>query len=108
MMAGIGREWRIPPKFEDCGFHGRNSRTYYNKRVRIWNRTGGYCTYCDHPLTFVDAKAFHMVHKTPRSRGGTNDDSNLVPACEPCNRSKGNMTHDEFIEKRETRNYGTD
>lgn len=41
------------------------------------------CHYCGAP------KAGTVDHVIPVSRGGTNDASNLVPACGPCNYSKG-------------------
>lgn len=37
-----------------------------------------------------------MDHLTPKSRGGTNDPSNLVPACDRCNNLKGNKTPAEY------------
>jgi 5-methylcytosine-specific restriction endonuclease McrA len=41
------------------------------------------CVYCGGPFEHVD-------HVIPASRGGTDDPDNLVPACTPCNTSKGN------------------
>lgn len=40
-------------------------------------------------------------HKIPRSRGGSNDISNLVLACVSCNASKGDRTVEEFDVYRE-------
>lgn len=39
------------------------------------------CVYCGDPATTTD-------HLTPRAYGGTDDPSNLVPACGPCNSRK--------------------
>lgn len=41
------------------------------------------CHYCGTP------NAGTVDHVIPVARGGTNDASNLVPACGPCNYSKG-------------------
>lgn len=38
-----------------------------------------------------------MEHRIPLARGGDNDISNIVPACESCNRRKRIMTDDEFF-----------
>lgn len=53
---------------------------------------GGCCIYCgrnDAPL--------QRDHKVPIVRGGTDDISNLVPACAECNTRKGSRTAQEFI-----------
>ena len=42
-------------------------------------------------------------HKIPRSRGGSNEPSNLAPACATCNYQKSTMTVEEYrasIERR--------
>lgn len=41
------------------------------------------CVYCGGPFEHVD-------HVVSASHGGTDDPDNLVPACTPCNTSKGN------------------
>lgn len=47
------------------------------------------CTYCGDPATCVD-------HVVPVSRGGTDEDSNLVAACGPCNSAKGDRLLSEW------------
>lgn len=62
-----------------------------SKRTRIWCRDLHECQYCgarDKPLT--------IDHVIPESRGGTDDDSNLVTACKSCNSSKGTKTLEEW------------
>jgi hypothetical protein len=53
----------------------------------LWR--GQPCHYCDEPAASWD-------HIIPRALGGSNDPSNLVPACLPCNQDKsdGLPTHD--------------
>lgn len=53
----------------------------------------GCCIYCgsDGPLT--------LDHAVPLSRGGDNSLANVVPACFPCNASKGADTAYEFIRR---------
>lgn len=51
---------------------------------------GGMCAYC------LAAKATTMDHVEPISRGGAHDEQNIVPACSPCNASKGNRSLLQF------------
>lgn len=52
------------------------------------------CAYCHCEIT---ASTSTKDHCTPLSRGGSNDISNIVPSCLPCNQRKGVLTADEFI-----------
>jgi len=55
------------------------------------------CAYCGYPYpTEVD-------HVMPVSRGGTDEPSNLAPACEPCNREKLDSTPEEWRTWRESK-----
>lgn len=38
-----------------------------------------------------------IEHKIPLARGGVNLVRNLVDACRPCNRKKGEMTASEYL-----------
>ncbi|KAF4408628.1 HNH endonuclease [Streptomyces lycii] len=51
-------------------------------RTEIMNRWGHKCAYCDD-------RAEHLDHFTPLSRGGADAEHNILPACAPCNLSKG-------------------
>lgn len=64
------------------------------------------CTYCG---VRISRKAFHaapddpiqfftMDHISPASLGGANHNENLVPACQPCNKERGDKPLDQFIE----------
>ena len=50
-------------------------------RIVVLNRDGWVCHYCGRPANTVD-------HIQPKSRGGTDDEANLVAACVSCNSSK--------------------
>jgi len=56
------------------------------------------CSYCG-----VAGTALEQEHKIPLSRGGNHTKSNVVPACLPCNRSKGTKTDEEFLLWRDRR-----
>lgn len=51
----------------------------------------------DHTCEYCGAKATHVDHVYPVSRGGSNDLDNLVAACAPCNMSKGAKTPEEWL-----------
>lgn len=51
------------------------------------------CAYCRELLS----GRYHIDHKLPVSRGGTNDLANLHITCPRCNMRKGAMTHEEFL-----------
>jgi hypothetical protein len=63
-----------------------------SNRCEFPPRLGVTCAYCGAP-------AWTMDHVIPRSRGGSDDASNLVPACKKCNSSKGARTPEEWRRK---------
>lgn len=50
---------------------------------------GGECSYCGNAAETLD-------HFLPLSKGGAHTLGNLIPACNPCNRSKSNKFPDEW------------
>lgn len=55
--------------------------------LELWD---GRCAYCGAVATTKD-------HIIPVSQGGSNDIANIVPACQPCNSSKGAKTPEEWM-----------
>ena len=55
----------------------------------------GRCTICGGAIP-QGKGANHIDHKIPRSRGGTDDASNIQAVCARCNRLKGVRTLDEL------------
>lgn len=62
------------------------------KRFEILERDGFQCGYCGRPASESVLEVDHIV---ARSRGGTDDPSNLVSACFDCNRGK--RDHDTYL-----------
>ena len=62
-------------------------------RLRIFERDNGQCTYCGTELTL---ESFNVDHLLPRSRGGTDEESNLALSCVFCNSKKGSKTPEEW------------
>jgi HNH endonuclease len=56
-------------------------------RVRIEERAGGRCEYCQAPQR-VCGYRFHLEHVTPVALGGSDDESNRALACASCNLAK--------------------
>ena len=90
--------------------YNRESRRSQLARVRAWRKgvKGKYypsdverlrrlqnnqCAYCEADLEDTGTQ---VDHKTPLSRGGSNDASNIILSCPSCNQRKGVMTHEEF------------
>ena len=56
-------------------------------RLGVFQRDNFTCRYCG-----AHGVPLECDHVTPLSRGGTNDRSNLVTACRPCNGTKSDRT----------------
>lgn len=54
------------------------------------------CFYCGKSLYWIGYQDYHVDHKTPISRGGANDISNIALTCPSCNLKKGAMTEGEY------------
>lgn len=55
-------------------------------RAFILERDEFVCAYC------LEGQSNHVDHIIPRSKGGSDDPSNLVTACKSCNSAKGART----------------
>lgn len=71
-----------------------NSSQYKMNRLKILHRDDFTCYYCKREATTVD-------HVIPISKGGTNEESNLVAACKTCNSAKRDRGV-SFLSKRKT------
>ena len=56
----------------------------------------GLCHYCGIPLYASYPEKYHVEHKTPLSRHGTNNIENIALTCPTCNRHKKNKTEEEY------------
>lgn len=65
---------------------------------RTFSKTDGICYYCNGPLALCNhgrrekRGAWHIDHKNPRAKGGSDDMKNLAPACIPCNEDKSDTS----------------
>ena len=77
---GIAEHWSELQFSLECLSKGNAKRQF---RQAIKYSFGGLCAYCR------CQRAKTLDHIKPRSKGGSNLRSNLVPACVECNHSKG-------------------
>jgi 5-methylcytosine-specific restriction endonuclease McrA len=70
----------------------------YEVREYLFEKWGRKCVYCDAVKVLLN-----LDHVVPRSNGGSDRPSNLVPACIPCNQNKGAEDIQEFLAKDQSR-----
>lgn len=68
-------------------------------RYEVLKRANGHCSLCGASILDTPIDIDHII---PRTKGGSNDISNLQALCDRCNRSKGNRDKTDF------RHYGKD
>jgi 5-methylcytosine-specific restriction endonuclease McrA len=82
------------------GNHGQGMNfVRKEKRIALYLRDGLACCYCGAGLE--DGITLTLDHLTPRSLTATADNTatNLITACEKCNKSRGNRDWREFAAK---------
>ena len=67
----------------------------YEVREYLLEKWGRKCTYCSKEN--IPLQVEHIIAK---SRGGTNRISNLCLACQKCNQKKGNLSIEQFLDKK--------
>lgn len=72
---------------------GLPQQQWFNAKIKseVMAKTGGLCSYCG------TSENITIDHMTPLHRGGSDNISNLQPACRACNADKRNMTHAEYL-----------
>ena len=66
---------------------GAIKRAKKQKRMaHAWSLTGGRCVYCN---SETPTSLRTVDHSIPRSQGGKNSPTNLLPACYHCNHARG-------------------
>lgn len=70
----------------------KRTSNYRSWRKKQWKRQIGRCFYCMVDLRGIRSNVEHVI---PRSKGGTNNKSNLVLACWKCNKEKNSSNPDK-------------
>ena len=56
-----------------------------NWKTIIWKKSNGACSHCGKKVSFQQQTIDHVI---PQAFGGTNDQRNLMPLCQSCNKSR--------------------
>lgn len=92
-MVSNWLKYQSGDKLEDIRAKGAKRQREFRERQRalhLISYNGEKCVYCGNDAETVD-------HIIPKSFGGTDDKSNLVPACKSCNSTKKNKTLADFL-----------
>ena len=73
-------------EYQHGSLHGYEVRQY------LYEKFGHRCVYCGN-----EPDAIELDHVVPRSKGGSDRVSNLVPSCHKCNQRKGNRSIEDFL-----------
>lgn len=88
-ITGAEKHWAIPTIVVCTSHFGHAPRRGQNTSLRsLYSIYKGTCQYCLKKIPFCTATKDH-VH--PKSKGGTNDNFNLVLACRDCNAAKDDI-----------------
>ena len=69
------------------------------KRLAIYLRDEFRCVYCGRDLHNAAPCEINLDHIKPRSKGGNNEETNLVTSCKSCNSSRGNKSITKFADE---------
>lgn len=84
----VKAHWDAARRAKQAGAAGSHTRAQWLEKLE---QHGNQCAYCKSPY-----RTLTKDHDVPLSRGGSNDISNILPACYRCNSSKGKKTGEEF------------
>lgn len=82
------KQYRARTNARRKGASGSHTLTEWHDKIELHV---GCCIYCGLQ------KPLERDHNVPLSRGGSDDISNILPACGTCNRRKGTRTAQEFL-----------
>ena len=91
--AGLNDRARV--LYSNLKRRGRDIEVTLKELRAILAAFDGKCIYCNASEDDTGT-THHIDHIIPLSEGGRNHKSNLVVACDPCNRSKGNAPFIDF------------
>lgn len=97
-LAGVIAEVLGPDRVGNVGWGltARSDGVYRPRVLALARRDGAWsCHYCAH--SFSDERPPAIEHVFPRSRGGSNEDENLVLSCADCNARKHTSTPLEWL-----------
>lgn len=91
ITAGLVQEAESP-KIEVLQRHDRKMHT-----IKLFGIQDGQCYYCKKKVPIKQATADHLI---PLVRGGKDNRNNLAMCCFECNQEKGDLTAEEFLQRK--------
>lgn len=85
-----------PKRPPGLGVSRMNSQMKKKRIAALIQRDGNACWYCHEPFDKENPPT--IDHVKPRSKGGTNNLSNLRLSCSPCNHEKDDKWEDDHCE----------
>src|SRR3990167_2947038 len=79
----------ISRQTEDLIKSRQKTKSWISLRFKILSRDDFKCQYCGHGVE--DGTKLVIDHKQPKSKGGNNEETNLITACVECNLGKGDI-----------------
>jgi hypothetical protein len=90
-LRSVDTLWAIPTIVVVPGYFGHYKNGKKQPRAinlrQLYYIYGGECQYCLRKIPYTSATRDHLI---PRSRGGGNNDDNIVLSCKKCNTKKSN------------------
>jgi len=83
---------KIPAVVRLLGAFRRHKKPVKFSRVNIYGRDRYTCQFCGHKKPIAELTYDHVM---PRAQGGKTTWTNIVTACEPCNRKKASRTPEQ-------------
>ena len=88
-------KYRVYNHNRHARIHGNGGSHTVEEEYELFEWQEGRCHYCGDFL-YLNLP-YHIDHKIPTSRGGSNDITNIAITCPDCNLSKHNKTEEEFF-----------
>ena len=105
MRHGLRRRgitlWFDQPPPKPGLVHKRDPLSGSTRFRALWLKTDGLCHLCGEPMLNLahDPLAATEDHLIPKSKGGSNDRTNIKLAHRKCNHERGNMSLEKWFEK---------
>ena len=88
---------RVQEHTRRARINGSSGSYSLQEEMELFTWQEGKCHYCGNFLYLSYPQKYHIYHKTPLSRGGSNLIDNIALSCKFCNIRKGTKTELEFF-----------
>lgn len=85
---------KVKKQFEKYKLKNPHNNTWFKLRFKILLRDNFRCQYCGR--TTQDGIRLEIDHIIPKSKGGNNNEDNLITSCEYCNLGKSDVLLEQY------------